>query len=498
MGGTSMLRAALGAATVSLTLGLGAARLNADEAPSAEQPAFVRPKFQVLRQNEDWSGLKGVDRTATGDWFDRLKFIPLSDDESIWLSLGGEARIRWEIWDGFGFNPSNATARDDFALYRVLLHADLHLGENLRVFAEGKAALEDDRSLAGGHRTLDRDELDLQQLFVDVTIPLADDGKLTIRAGRQMLLLGNQRLVSPLPWSNTMRAWDGVNLMYEGHGWKVQGFWTQYVQIQKYDFNEPDNQTKFWGIYATGTPAGLGLPIPENCTLLGKAKLDLYYLGLQRTDPVTFNGTTGSEDRHTLGGRVWGPLGDTGFDYEVEGAWQFGSLGQQDINAWMLATQVGYTLADCPAQPRVFVGFDYASGDEKTGGDVETFNQLFPLGHKYLGYADFIGRQNVMDLSFGLDVKPLPKWTVGVHQHFFYRATDTDAVYNAGGGITRASPASAAHYVGNELDLTVKYAACRNFDVLAGYSRFFAGDFINQTGLNDDIDFGYLEFTFRF
>ena len=31
---------------------------------------------------------------------------------------------------------------------------------------------------------------------------------------------------------------------------------------------------------------------------------------------------------------------------------------------------------------------DYASGDGVPGGDVGTFNQLYPLEHAYLGYMD--------------------------------------------------------------------------------------------------------------
>ena len=43
---------------------------------------------------------------------------------------------------------------------------------------------------------------------------------------------------------------------------------------------------------------------------------------------------------------------------------------------------------------------DIASGDDDpTDGDLETFNQLFPLGHAYFGYIDVIGRQNIIDVS---------------------------------------------------------------------------------------------------
>jgi hypothetical protein len=51
-----------------------------------------RPALQIgsaLRFNEDWSTLKGLDLSQTDDFWDRLKFIPLTKDESVWLSFGG-------------------------------------------------------------------------------------------------------------------------------------------------------------------------------------------------------------------------------------------------------------------------------------------------------------------------------------------------------------------------------------------------------------------------
>src|SRR4030095_6460549 len=49
-----------------------------------------RPALQIgsaLRFNEDWSTLKGVDLSQTDDFWDRVKFIPLTKDESVWLSF---------------------------------------------------------------------------------------------------------------------------------------------------------------------------------------------------------------------------------------------------------------------------------------------------------------------------------------------------------------------------------------------------------------------------
>lgn len=451
-------------------------------------PPWNPPPYQMLRFNENWSGLAHHDPTLTGDWFDRIKYIPLSDDGEVWISFGGHARLRIEDWSNFNFNESND---DTFLLSRLVMHGDLHLGEHLRIFAEGLSAHVTDRDLPGGKRTLDVDEAEISQLFVDLKLPLSQDVTLTLRPGRQMFLFGKQRLVSPLPWANAMRQWDGVSAIIRGAGWSVHTFYSQFAPVRKYDLNRADPQTEFWGAYATGKLPGLGTD----------AGLDLYFLGLNRGDDVTFNGTTGEEDRYTVGGRVWGKLAGS-FDYDMEGAYQFGEVGSGDISAWMFATQVGYTFAGCPSSPRVYVGLDYASGDRSPGGDVQTFNQLFPLGHAYLGFIDVIGRQNIIDLSAGVAVKPLKDTTVTLSVHFLRRAEDADALYNAGGAVVRGAGGSSRKEIGTELDLTIEHQFNRHLKGLLGYSHLFAGDFIEQTAtttsLDEDIDFLYGELTFTF
>src|SRR5947209_13605364 len=109
----------------------------------------------------------------------------------------------------------------------------------------------------------------------------------------------------------------------------------------------------------------------------------------------------GVEEQHTLVERVWGKVGATGLDFEVEGASQFGTVGRGDIAASMATAVVGYSLPVPRLSPRVYLEFDYASGDKKPGGDVGTFNQLFPNAHSFLGYIDYIGRQNIISPNAG-------------------------------------------------------------------------------------------------
>ncbi len=224
-------------------------------------------------------------------------------------------------------------------------------------------------------------------------------------------------------------------------------------------------------------------------------RVNVYWLGLDR-ETSAFNGTSGHENRHTLGGLVSGRA--SRFDYEVEAAYQFGTLGEGDIAAYMIASQFGAQAPVSLPLRRLFVGFDRASGDHVPGGDVETFNQLFPLGHAYLGFIDAVGRQNVTDVSFGVDTKPFRGITVAVAEHNFWLADTDDALYNAGAGVVRGGGGGTSAYVGSELDLTVRRSLANRLGLTVGYSRFFSGRHLEQTGPSEDVDFLYVSTQFSF
>ena len=228
-----------------------------------------------------------------------------------------------------------------------------------------------------------------------------------------------------------------------------------------------------------------------------EVRTDLYWLGFH-TDAATWNGTTGDEKRQTLGGRVYGVLPGTPLDFDVEGAYQLGEVGPGDINAFMVASQIGWWFETLPISPRFFLGFDWASGDESPGGNVETFNQLFPLSHQYYGWIDAIARQNAVDGSLGVVVRPLPALTATLWGHHFWRAEDDDALYNASGAVSRPGSGGTSSWLGAEIDLLLKYQLDVHLALLGGYSHYFAGTFIKQSGRGRDTDFGYLIFQYTF
>ena len=447
-----------------------------------------RPAYQIGsagRFNEDWSVLRGVDLDTTDDFWDRLKFIPLTSDQNVWLTIGGQARERGEYFRQYLFGNSEPKQSDGYLLSRYRLSADLHLTRYFRMFAEGRSAFALDRDLAGGRTTSYVDEVDLMNGFADVMIPLGQQASVTLRGGRQELIFGSQRLVGPGDFTQVPRAFEGGAAIGQIAGWTITPFWAQPVVVDKYRFNQSTSDQELFGVFGTG---------PLHVVAVN---LDLYWLDANNKT-ATFNGTVGREHRHTLGGRVWGKIGATGLDFEVEGAAQFGTVGRGDVAASMFTTVLGYTLPVPRLSPRVYLEFDYASGDDRPGGNVGTFNPLYPNGHSYLGYIDYIGRQNLISPNAGVSVSPIRDLTLSLQQYFFWRASDRDAIYSKSGGVLRPGTGTTARYVGAETDVLATYNVTRHIQGYAGYSHFSTGEFIEKTGKDKDSDFYYLAIQYTF
>jgi hypothetical protein len=454
---------------------------------------YTPSPYTLVRWNEDYTYLRDPARRT--DPLDAIKYMPINDSGSIYLSLGGQFRERYEYFNHANFG-SGVQDQDGYLLHRLLLHADLHLGDNVRVFGQFKSALEDGRS--GGPRATDSDEADVQQLFVDGKIPLGDKNALTVRFGRQDLMYGAQRLISPLDWSNVRRTFEGLKVATQLGEHNLDFFWVRPVIVDNEEPNNGDPDSSFVGIYDTWSLPGL---FPKANT-----KLDLYGLALNQNarGAIATAGAIGVDaDTYTVGARF--STNPKPWDLDVEADYQFGQSGTGDISAWAFAIEGGYTFMNAALKPRPFIGFDIASGDDDAANpDKQTFNQLFPLGHAYFGYIDVIGRQNIIDLHPGVELTLIEnqswakKLTLRADYHMFWRQNSADAVYNAAGGVLRAASGSDDMYIGSEVDLLINWQIDRHWSAYLGYSHFFAGQFLQNTGPSDDIDFFYAAAMFTF
>jgi hypothetical protein len=436
--------------------------------------------YQLNRADEDYSYLKQrADRTA--DFWDPVKYLPLEASGARYLSLGGEARERFEYFD----NPNWGRDPEDsgYLLQRYFLHADLHLGEQLRIFGQLQSSLESGR--AGGARPTDLDELDLHQMFLDLDLEVGTDAFFTLRAGRQELAYGSQRIISVREGPNVRQSFDGVRGLLRMKGLQVDGFVTRPAETNRHVFDDhTDKDRALWGLYSV-------IPLPP----LARGSVDLYYVGYYNKQS-RFDQGSARETRHSVGTRIWRT--ERPLDYNFEAIYQWGSFDGGAIRAWTVASDTGYSFSTLPFRPRFGVKADIASGDEnRDDPDLQTFNPLFPKG-AYFSENALIGPANFINLDPSLSFYLNRQVTVTADWDFFWRESEHDGIYNNAVVPVRSGNGSASRYVGSQGQLQLEWNPERHISLVAIYAHFFAGTFLRETGPGKDVDYATAWVTYKF
>jgi len=413
-------------------------------------------------------------------WSDVLKRQEVGDG---WLfSTGGEFRDRYENQIDARLTPVN----NNYELLRTMVYGSLYHCDNFGVFVQYLDAQSFGAELPP--LGIDRNRSDLVDLFVDLKVCEWDDHPVYVRGGRQEVYLGSQRLVSNLEWANTLRTFQGVRTFRQGEKWDFNAFWLQPILPNPTYFDSPDSKQNLSGIWTTyrAKPG---------------SSWDLYALNRDDANQTAVGqgGVVGGSNVTTLGTRVVGDLDNTWL-YDFEGMVQVGRHSNQDLQAAASTTGIGYNFKNVEMTPQLWVYYDFASGDAapEQGSKFGTFNQRYPFGHYYFGYLDLVGRQNIQDLNLQPIAYPT-KWIYVLTQfHDFHLAQARSPLFNAGGVPLRVDPTGAAgNNVGNEIDFLVNFHLTAHQDLLIGYSKLFAGNFIRQTGPDLSPDLFYLQHQVR-
>ena len=429
------------------------------------------PAYRALRYDEDFSLLRNPGQQ--NDLLDAVKFIPLGLGPNAWLTLGGESRTRYESFDHtlWGQGPQDDNG---FWLQRTMLHADLHLSDTIRIFAQLKSGFEGGRE--GGPRPPDEDRLDLNQAFVDLRNQLTATTTLTLRGGRQEMAFGSSRIISYREGPNVRQSFDGARVIFESTNWRTDLFWVSPVRTKVGTFDDrTDSTQKLWGAYLVGPlPAAPG------------AHLDLYYLGYSNEN-ARFAQGSGREERHSVGTRVWGHTG--AWDYNFEAVYQFGSFGRGSISAWTIASDTGFTVAEVAGKPRFGLKADVASGDhDPRNADLQTFNALFPRGG-YFNDSAIIGPSNFVDLHPAIEIHPTGTLTLSFDSDFYWRQSRQDGIYGPALNLIRSGKVTEARAIGTQPSIRGEWKADRHWTFVAAAAYFVAGEFLKQSGPGKNITY---------
>ncbi len=158
--------------------------LQAQEASEKKEP----PAFMNDSADEDYKYLRDEETAEEYEkmFAQNLKFIGLNADKTVYLSLGGSYRPRFEST----INENYTTEDDSYYSHRLSLHTNLNLGEHFRFFGE----LFHGFTSGGEERSLEDDELALHQAFVELSIP-SKQNEFVFTFGRKQLTYGAGRLL---------------------------------------------------------------------------------------------------------------------------------------------------------------------------------------------------------------------------------------------------------------------------------------------------------------
>ncbi len=453
-----------------LAVGLAALFLQpiATSAQEADRPAFKTHRF-----DEDWRAL--CDPARRTEFLDDIKCIPLGNGTT--LTLGGELRERFEAFRNPGFGLEKP--RDRVFLHRVLLHADLRIQDTARLFVQVGSLTQSGRK--GEPALTDIDRFDLMQGFLDIALPLGAS-RLTLRGGRQEVSFGSSRLVSVRDSPNMRRAFDGGRVFLTSGRYRVDALYARPVAISPKVLDDKANKAEqLWGVYGTGP-------------IIGPLKADLYYLGFKR-DRGRFASGAAREQRHTLGMRLFGKTG--AFDWDVEGAFQFGRFGGGDIRAWTIASNVGVTFETLPLKPRLGLKADIASGDRNgNDGRLGTFNALYPR-LPYFSDANLVSPANIIDVQPSLQLELTPTLSAELAWNPLWRQTTADAIYGPPLVSIAGTAGQRGRFIGHQAIVGLEWQATANITVASQYVHFQPGGALQRIG-GRRTDFVFVSATYKF
>ncbi|MDH3224317.1 MAG: alginate export family protein [Gemmatimonadota bacterium] len=364
------------------------------------------------------------------------------------VDVQGQVRPRMEARDRGGGDDAVA-----FTTMRVRAAVDATLEARISVFLQ----LQDVRAWGEETSTIGdftADQLDLHQGYVKVGFGTV----VSAQVGRQETVFGGQRLVGAVDWTPQGRSFDGVRLTVTP-GWGRLDFIAYKLGESSVAAVPEADLVGAYGVVDLGR----------------RNALDLYVLydreaGLQSTDRVTY------------GSRLTGDL--KGWSYRGEFSLQDGDRRGSSVSAYMMGARVGTSFAG--GRATVTLWFDLLSGDSDGGdGQTKVFDTLFATNHKFYGFADLFldipqhtGGLGLRDKAVKTGYRLTDALQVALDLHQFDLAEQ--------GGFSTSS-------LGQELDLTLKYAHSSNLEFTAGHSLVWSTDPLRALGrTSGNLHFGYI------
>jgi len=388
----------------------------------------------------------------------------LNDQLPKWLQFGLDERLRFEGSTGSGFKPNASTS---YVLNRFRFGMIVQPVSWFKVVSQ----LQDARSFLQSPPLGPPNNVRWDLKLAYVQIGDAEKYPVWVTVGRQLLDYNNT-IIADSEWRNQARSYDAVVTNFRVDRFRAAVFAASVVNPQLDGITHHQEGNNIYGAYGWITH------------VLPKSSIEPFALWRVAPSFAVQDGNikAGHLDEKAGGFRVHGTdLRD--FDYRYELVLERGSVGPNNIQAWGTTFAAGYTLKHGAGRPRLFTGYDYASGDKNPSDGIHgTFDTMYPTAHDRFGISDLFGWQNIVAYRAGATVYPHRRWSVTTQYLDLWLASAKDALYNTSGGVILRDPkGESGTHIGQEIDTYAWFEINRQVHVGAGVGHLLPDEFINKT-----------------
>jgi hypothetical protein len=281
------------------------------------------------------------------------------------------------------------------------------------------------------------------------------------QAGRFEMSYGTERFFGALGWHYVGRAFDGAKLIYKGFadidvfGLTVSNN-VKYIPIATASAYADTLSTESSSIYGFWAKRDIG----------ANHRVDLFsYYEINTNKNASGRNLI---ERLNLGLNHIGRYGALNSLFEA--SIQTGSLGGKDLFAYLVSLAFTYNFKYIS----IGTGIDMLSGtDEDEDSRINTYSQDYGTNHKFYGYMDYFinlpvntGNLGLNDIYINCDFKPKEsKFSASLNFHYF---------------MTNKENGENKNFLGQEVDLTLRYAVVKGVSLILGGSVFLGEDLMRR------------------
>ena len=418
------------------------------------------------------------------------------------LIFGSEMRLRYEFQNNFnqkfyGDGPGQGSSNDGFLLGRFRAGLDWYPTDKIHIAVWGQDSEAWDMDMPNSSfykknflcdHNPNKDRWELYTTYIELKDLF--DKSLNLKAGRQLIFYGNNRVFGPGQWGNTGRwIWDAIKISWRFDRGFIDMF---YGQTMLHEVNRFSIKHRH-GFASIGAYTHVDLMRKPFFVAIEPMIFSKYDKHHNYTGEKTGEGDL---DSWYAGARLYGS-NISGFDFDCTFLQEQGDFSNDDLRAYGYHLMVGYKLKTA-WRPKLSLEYTYASGDSNPNdNDHETFQGAFGARDKMYGRMNLFHWRNLRDIEAGLSIKPLKGLNVKVSFHKFLLAERKDGWY-LNSKTYRDKTGRSGNEVGRELDIVAKYKLSKSNVFMAGFGHFWPDEFAKKTASNKQANWIFLQWEYKF